>query len=337
MYESLHNHTTTSDGTQSHLEVLATAEKYGFGVVAFTDHDTLPSKEDLEKLKAYTGPVKWFVGCEISSGLPKELGGGPTSMFHILGLFTDPFNEALLEHSRKALAARQERMERIVDNLQRIGFRIEVEDCLRASGGESVGRPHIVEALVQNEANVALLERMMEKMRAAAENDEAIRAKYENTLAQAKQKGVRAYPYGLFLSDDSFIRGVYVDYLYSIDMDKSVELIRGAGGVAILAHWGTIKHKINAAMLEKFLKEKRLDGVEVASGFSVDNFDATDELERIAQKTGVLRTIGIDAHRAEDFEHFANAEHIAKKTVGMTADLIAKINPDLSWSNIIRS
>lgn len=86
-YESLHNHTTTSDGEQSHLEVLETAEKNGFRAVAFTDHDTLPNEQEMEKLKAYTGPVKWLVGCEISSGLPKELGGGPISMFHILGLF----------------------------------------------------------------------------------------------------------------------------------------------------------------------------------------------------------------------------------------------------------
>jgi len=104
--------------------MLANAEKNGFGVIAFTDHDILPSKEKLAELKSYKGPVKWFIGCEITSGLPKELGGGPASMFHILGLFVDPLNKELLAHSKKALAARAERMERIVENLRGIGFKI---------------------------------------------------------------------------------------------------------------------------------------------------------------------------------------------------------------------
>ena len=110
-YESLHNHTTISDGRQTYAEVLATGEANGFGVMAFTDHDILPSPADLQKLREYQGPVKWLLGCEISSGLPKELGGGPASMFHILGLFTDPTYQPLLDHSKLALAARSERME----------------------------------------------------------------------------------------------------------------------------------------------------------------------------------------------------------------------------------
>jgi len=44
-YESLHNHTSISNGAQTHLEVLEIAEKYGFGTIAFTDHDTLPNEE----------------------------------------------------------------------------------------------------------------------------------------------------------------------------------------------------------------------------------------------------------------------------------------------------
>ena len=147
MYESLHNHTTASDGTQTYLEVLEAARRNKVGLVAFTDHDTLPSAADLKILRDYDGPVKWMVGCEISSGLPIELGGGVTSSLHILGLFTDPTNKALLDHCVKAVAARIERMERIVTNLKSLGFNISVEDCMAASGGETVGRPHIVRAL----------------------------------------------------------------------------------------------------------------------------------------------------------------------------------------------
>src|SRR5262245_56689114 len=104
-YESLHNHTTASDGTQTYAQVLETARRCGIGVVAFTDHDMLPSETEVERLRQYDGPVKWLIGCEISSGLPRELGGGPTSSLHVLGLFCDPGNAALREHCARAQAA----------------------------------------------------------------------------------------------------------------------------------------------------------------------------------------------------------------------------------------
>jgi predicted metal-dependent phosphoesterase TrpH len=69
-YESLHNHTTASDGTQTYAQVLETARVNDIGVVAFTDHDMLPSEVDVTALRAYEGPVKWLIGCEISSGRP---------------------------------------------------------------------------------------------------------------------------------------------------------------------------------------------------------------------------------------------------------------------------
>lgn len=333
-YESLHNHTSISDGAESHIEVLKTAEKYGFGTVAFTDHDVLPNEKQLERLKEYNGPVKWFVGCEISSGLPKELGGGPTGMFHILGLFTDPFNADLLKHSKLALNARVERMEGIVKNLNNLGFTITVEDCLRESKGESVGRPHIVAALINHKENIPLMEKLRTDMEKASENNTALRKKYDDMMTQAETRGISAYPYGIFLSDDAFIPNTYIDYTYSTDMDKSAQLIRNAGGVAILAHWGTIKHKINVEMLEQFLKEKRLDGVETASGFSVNNEDNVELLKKLANETGVIQTIGIDAHRPEDFKNFVSSEKYAKQTIGMTEKIIEKVNPQLQWSNI---
>jgi predicted metal-dependent phosphoesterase TrpH len=330
-YESLHNHTTASDGAQTYAEVLASAGKAGFGVMAFTDHDMLPSAVELKKLKAYEGPVKWLIGCEISSGLPRELGGGATSMFHILGLFTDPTNEALLDHCRQALAARTERMERIVANLRGLGFTISVDDCLRASGGESVGRPHIVKALGAHPANAAIMEGIRADMERAAVTSATVAMDY----MRMTQRDPSDYPYRLFLSDDAFIPGVYVDYLYTIDMDASVKLIRGAGGVAVLAHWPTIWRKVTAELLEGFLRDGRLDGVELRSGFVDHEVDRADrQLAAMAQRHSALTTIGIDGHRAEDITRFVADQALAKRTVGQTAQLLQQVKPDLTWSNL---
>jgi predicted metal-dependent phosphoesterase TrpH len=331
MYESLHNHTTASDGAQSYAEVLATAEAAGFGTIAFTDHDMLPSETDLAALRASAGPVKWLLGCEISSGLPRELGGGATSMFHILGLFTDPTNRALLDHCRQALAARTERMERIVGGLKGLGFTISIDDCLRASGGESVGRPHIVRALGTHPENAAIIERIRAEMETAAVSSAGVAMDYMRMM----QRDPSDYPYRLFLSDDAFIPGVYVDYLYTIDMDASVKLIRDAGGVAILAHWPTIWRKVNAGMLEGFLRDGRLDGVELRSGFVDSEVErAAQQLSDMATRHSAITTIGIDGHRAEDIERFGRDQALGTRTIGQTARLIERVKPDLAWSNL---
>ncbi len=330
-YESLHNHTTASDGTQTYLEVLKTAEANEFGVIAFTDHDMLPSANDLSALRTYKGPVKWLIGCEISSGLPRELGGGATSMLHILGLFTDPTNEALLDHCAKAGVARNERMERIVTNLKGLGFTISADDCLEASGGESVGRPHIVKALGMYPENREIINRIKAEMAAAAVNDPAVAMDYMRMLERSESD----YPYRLFLSDDAFIPNIYVDYLYSIDLDQSVKLIRDAGGIAVLAHWPTISKKINDIFLEQLLNEKRLDGLELRSGYFDSQVDRAErDLIAMAARTGCITTYGIDGHRAVDIEQVSRDTSLANKSVGQTAKILEQVKPELGWSNL---
>ena len=332
MYESLHNHTTASDGTQTYAEVLATAQRCGFSTIAFTDHDMLPSEADLSYLRDYKGPVKWCLGCEISSGLPAELGGGPTSMFHILGLFTDPTNPELLGHCRRAVSARTQRMEAMVANLRGLGFAITVDDCLEASGGEGVGRPHIVKALNRHPENEAVILGLKNQMEAAARSSADVAMDYLRML----ERDPSDYPYRLFLSDDAFIPGVYVDYLYSTDMDQSVNLIRGAGGRALLSHWPTISRKVGADMLEGFLLEGRLDGVEIRSGFFDSQVERQGQvLEAMAERTKTAWTIGIDGHREVDIERFAADRKLAPRTEGQTKRFIDKFNPNLDWTNFV--
>jgi predicted metal-dependent phosphoesterase TrpH len=330
-YESLHNHTTASDGTQTYAQVLETARVNDIGVVAFTDHDMLPSEVDVTALRAYEGPVKWLIGCEISSGLPVELGGGATSSLHILGLFTDPTNVALREHCRKAQVARNERMERIVANLKGLGFKITVEDCLKASGGETVGRPHIVRALALHAENAAIIDGMKLEMEKAAVGSASVAMDYAHML----ERPASDYLYRLFLSDDAFIPGVYVDYLYTVDMDAAVKLIRDAGGVAVMAHWYTASRKIDASMLEGMIKAERIDGVEIM-GNPLNNAARRAEpvLRAMAERTGCLATYGVDGHREQDLDNFVNDRELARKTTGQTVRLVERAGVSLEWSSL---
>lgn len=330
MYESLHNHTIASDGTQTYLEVLESARSNGVGVVAFTDHDVLPSEADLRILSLYDGPTKWLLGCEISSGLPSELGGGPTSSLHILGLFTDPDNEALREHCRQAVEARNTRMEKIVANLKGLGFNISVADCLAASNGESVGRPHIVKALFSHPENDAIIDSIKADMERAAKDDLDLAMKYMRLLERDRSD----YPYRLFLSDDSFINDIYVDYLYSVDFDSAVKLIRQAGGIAVLAHWYTVSRSINLEMLEGMVAAGRLDGLEIMG--RPDNGEAVraaPDLLAITERTGCAAVYGIDGHSGRHIQVYASDRNIGELSVGQTARLIKRFKPDLDWTN----
>lgn len=320
MYESLHNHTTTSDGLEDHLGVLKTAEKFNMQVISFTDHDALPNEETLSKLKQYNGPVAWTVGIEVSSGFASD--HQSSGSLHIVGHFVDVHNKAILEHCSLAQKARQERMTRIVNNLNQQGFKITEAACLEASGGESVGRPHIVSALLSDPENETRLMTLVDKM---SKDDEAKEA-YEQMQERAVVRGISEYVYSLLLGNEPYIPGVYVDYLYMIDMDESVRLIREAGGVAILAHWWTYKDKLSIDTVREYLLSGRLDGIEVIGGANKYSEEAYPVLSSLAKETDCLVSVGADAHKPADFERFVAME-CASDTVGVFKILYDKVKP----------
>lgn len=329
-FESLHNHTVDTDGHQSHLEVLETAEKNGIGVIAFTDHDVLPQPETLEQLKAYKGPVKWFIGCELSSKLPKELGS--PKVIHILGLFTDPTDPGLLKHSQNLVDSRIRRMKFMVRHLNSVGFQVTAEDCVEVSGGRTIGSPQIVKAVEKYPAN----RRLMQKLRNRMETEAASSTEAARLYDQLQADGERSLPYILFMRSSSYIPMPKDDFGGLVDFDEGVKLIRQAGGVALFAHWFFHKRDIPAEALEKVLAEKRLDGVETDVVNLINNRPVAADselLRQMAERQDVLQSIGADGHDADDLAFFASSE-AAQRSAGQTARIIKKINPDLQWSNL---
>lgn len=334
--QTLHSHTTQSDGLHSHLEVMDICKKYEIGTIAFTDHDSVMSQAQFKQLKNLNSEVKWISGIEISSGLPKELGGGISSSFHITGLFVDPTNLELQQHCKLAQEARIVRMQKIVKNLQGIGFKISEQDCLKASGGEAVGRPHIVAAINMHAENKEVMEALRLKMEAEANVNPTIKNKFDEMM----ERGEMQYPYVLFLSDDSYIPGIYVEYQYWADMDKSVSLIRNAGGAAFVAHYFTIENKIPAEMLGSFFQQERLDGIETVYGLFGYGTKFEEELKRtraiaeeLANKYDVLRSGGADAHSEADFREFAESLWYSEETEGMAQDILAAGKTNKEFSN----
>lgn len=332
LFESLHNHTKASDGKQTHLEVLESANKYGIGVIAFTDHDILPSKENLKLLKKYSGPVKWLCGIELTSRLPRELAKDGT--LHILGLFTNPEDKQLRDYSDHVVASRIERMKHFVKQLTSIGFKLTEAECMKAADGAPVGNPHVVKALLSHPENIERINKIKKEMAEAAKTDAEAKFRYERML----NEGPQTEPYVLFMKRSSFIPMPPSQSSQSIlDLDASVKLIRKAGGIALQAHWFFHQSILTESKLTELLKDTRLDGVETDVKNLITPRDVSKEtkfLRSIAKRYNALESIGADAHDDKDLEFFAKSE-AAKQSIGQTKMLMNAFNPDLTWSNLV--
>jgi len=139
-WADLHIHSSFSDGEWSPKEIILTASKLGLSAIAITDHDTIAGITEAEKI-ASTAGIEIITAVEINTEYnDKEI--------HILGYYLDINSPALSEGLKRQREARLKRNEEIVDKLNKLGLKISFEEVLGLAGGESLGRPHIAQALV---------------------------------------------------------------------------------------------------------------------------------------------------------------------------------------------
>lgn len=101
MRADLHIHTTASDGTWTPAELISAAKKANLGAIAVTDHDSVGSVAESQRLAAEAG-LKFVTGSEICATKNGV-------MFHILGYSIDIANKNLLEllhHNESLLEAK---------------------------------------------------------------------------------------------------------------------------------------------------------------------------------------------------------------------------------------
>ncbi|MFN8590531.1 MAG: PHP domain-containing protein [Thermomicrobiales bacterium] len=138
----LHTHSTWSDGLLSPAALVEEAAARGLQVLALTDHDTVAGIAEAKDAGARHG-VAIVPGVELSVSL--DAGGE----VHLLGYFVDSDDPALLAGLAGYAQAREERMERMVDRLRRIGAAIAVERVRELAGRGTIGRPHLARALIE--------------------------------------------------------------------------------------------------------------------------------------------------------------------------------------------
>ena len=250
----LHVHSNASDGSFTPAELLSKARATGLRVLAITDHDTLEGAR-IARSVAGSPDLSLLTGVEISTQAPPGFDAGGS--LHILGYGIDLDDKPLLAALDELKQARDRRTPRIVEQLNRAGIPLRLEQVEAEVGQGTAGRPHIAKALI--------------KMGVVNSVDEA----FDAYLAKG--------------------RAGYVEK-YRIDCHRALTLIREAGGVPVLAHPFLIRpcpgHGV--AELVKTLCQKGLAGIEAY--YPKHTPDFTEALLNLARQHDLIVTGGTDFH-----------------------------------------
>lgn len=192
-YEAdLHCHTIESDGLFTPEEVVRLAWEAGLKALAITDHDTINGWTEAENaVRKY--PIALVKGIEINTDWDgREV--------HILGYALDENDEKLYIQLTELREKRVQRIKKMIEKLQQCGLSISFEEVKGHAGGDSIGRPHIAQALIDRG--------------------------YVRSVLEAFNKYLKIG------------KPAYVPR-HKLDPVEAIRIIRDAGGVAVVAHPGS--------------------------------------------------------------------------------------------------
>lgn len=181
-----------------------------------------------------------------------------TVEFHILGYFIDPAGAALRAFLANTREARQVRLHAMITRLHAMGMGVSAEDVLARATDGNVGRPHLARTLVERGF--------------VGSTDEA---------------------FARYLGAD---RPAYVPRP-DVSVQQAIDAIRGAGGIASLAHPGL--HDRDEAIPD--LVAAGLAAIEVYHPNHA--FGRAGRYRRLARRYGLLVTGGSDFHGAGVGDH----------------------------------
>jgi len=243
----LHTHSTCSDGTLTPAELFKKAEHKELELFSITDHDNIDHVRFLE-FNQDISSMKYVTGVEISAEFSTTL--------HILGYNFDPLHPGLNSELENLQQYRRNRNQQMIENMDRIGFPVRMEELIKESGGETIGRPHFA--------------RLLLKKGYVNSYEEA----FEKYLAKGKQ--------------------LYIDKK-RLDPDKAIALIIETGGIPVLAHpYQTKLDHRELDNLVKKLKSYGLIGIETF--YSQHTKSQIRDYLKLAEKYDLILTAGSDFH-----------------------------------------
>jgi 3',5'-nucleoside bisphosphate phosphatase len=258
----LQSHSTHSDGELPAADVVARAAAAGVEVLALTDHDSVDGVEEALHAAREHGGIRLVPAAEISALDDRG------EDLHILGYHIDPTHPALLEALAGFRADRLDRARRLAAALRELGWELDETALMaRRDAGESIGRPHLAQAVVAHPANATRL---------AAEGLETEADVLEAYLITGKPAfQPRALP----------------------TIPEAIALIHGAGGLAVWAHpfWDFDDDEAVLETIDRFAA-LRIDGVEVF--YITHTREQTELAYERCRELSLLTTGSADFHGA---------------------------------------
>lgn len=244
----LHAHTRVSDGELSSEDLIDLAISKDIKVIAITDHDTVDGLDSaIEYAKGKD--IMFVPGIELEADIKK-------GQMHILGLFIQHNNANFVEKLAYISKTRNNRNNIFIEELNKMGFEISLEDLKKVSDGKTIGKPHFARVFL-NKGYIKAKDEMF---------DEYFNKPPFNKLKKS--------PFG---------------------PQEIIKMIKEANGIAILAHPQTLKlndEDLKEKIME--LKEYGLDGIECYHSKQTE--EEMVKYRKLAKELNLLITKGSDFH-----------------------------------------
>jgi hypothetical protein len=277
----LQSHSVHSDGTLAPREVVHAAAEAGVELLALSDHDTAAGVPEAAQAAAEAG-IGLVTATEITSIFDGQ------QDVHVLGYLVDPQEKGLLKTLEHSRTSRERRAQAMADALRELGFTLDERALTeRAAQGKSIGRPHLAQAVVSQEANHARLE-------------------------SERLVDPTAFLVAYLIEGKPAFRDREAP-----TVQESIELIHGAGGVAVWAHpfWDVKDPREVLEAIDRF-RGGGLDGVE--SFYVTHTQEQTELLVRRCAELDLLSTGSSDFHGPE---HHTFSRFRAFDTYGLEPEL----------------
>lgn len=267
----LHTHTTRSDGVLEPSVLVGDAAAAGIRRLAITDHDTLAGLPAARAAASEAG-VELIAGLEINA-VTGRADGFREREIHILGYGVDPESAMLRDILAGQRRRRLERFEHMLRRLSELDMPIDdIVGTRRQDDEDAIGRPTVARALV-------------EKGHATSVEDA-----FRRWLSHG--------------------RPAYVPRV-GLDPKGAIDAIVGAGGVAVLAHFGEGPDRPGVV---RELRDMGIRGLEVYyRGFWAETVEG---LAALAAELRLLPTGGTDYHGDRETYAEAHAELWVPPDVG---------------------
>ena len=262
----LHIHTNKSDGALSPKEVVEEAIKNRVSAIAIADHDTIDAYSDELFEFAEANNIILVPAVAIST---KTKNRG----IHVLGYNFDLNDQNFREKLEKLRNARHDYLYGVSEKLEELGYKVNVDELDKI---EAVTKAHISLDVISNKENEEILMKNFGHIPNKGEFIETV-----------MNEGCPAY-----------VKKV------TITPSEAADLIRSAGGKAVLAH--PVAYSYEDGLTEddilELVKDMKVDAIE-GNYLYVDRndmmHDDTDKWNTFAKNNNLISTIGSDFHNKD--------------------------------------